>query len=318
MYICTCMVIYYRINKRLVVASVYPSCVPNLCLFLLTYIISRFPFAHALGVTPTRFRSKASHALGAKPHTPCCIRLSIRQLGQSRMSGDDRLLAAVETNDKEKLTSMLRKRQPHQAEVREALEHAVTQATPELARLLATHKSVYRSGDVLAGLLQLGIKHGSRWSRRQEAVVEVLKILIETGADLEYCDGHGRTSLHIAAQHAFPHAVDLLVKHGANPDARDCKQQTPLMVAVQSQGRVPAFVACDERETDRFNRLSTVVLLQPVSAVDGRDRSGKTAEEMANENGFREAAHILKKDVSAGTGNCNLFIYASVALEKFG
>lgn len=229
------------------------------------------------------------------------------------MSTFKRLLDAVRNEDTAQLAELLQTDR-HQAEVRGALEQTVTTPRPELARLLASDKSIHQSGDVLAGLLQKGIKHGSGRCSGMNELLKVLDILIDKGADLGYRDGQGRTALHIAAQYLFPHAVQMLMKYGAETNARDNNEQTPLMLAVQ-KGQISGrseYAVCDH-DTETFNRVSTVLLLQPKSDLQRRDSLGKTAETLAHENGFIELEQVLKVQGSAAQ---NRSLEATLSLMK--
>lgn len=50
-------------------------------------------------------------------------------------------------------------------------------------------------------------------------------------ASIDLSDKFGKTALHFAAQAGHAQASSALIECGANPDARDCKDNTPLMLA---------------------------------------------------------------------------------------
>ncbi|KAE9365187.1 ankyrin repeat protein, partial [Stipitochalara longipes BDJ] len=53
----------------------------------------------------------------------------------------------------------------------------------------------------------------------------------EKGADLELFNLFGETALHLAASYGFLELIEILVKHGADLDARDGSNSTPLFKA---------------------------------------------------------------------------------------
>ncbi len=63
---------------------------------------------------------------------------------------------------------------------------------------------------------------------------EVVRQLLEQGADVNCCNYKKQTALHCAAKAGFVDIVELLLNRNASIDAQDRDGNTPLMVAVQS------------------------------------------------------------------------------------
>ena len=61
--------------------------------------------------------------------------------------------------------------------------------------------------------------------------VDVARVLIDAGADVNKQCEHGRTALHMAAAWGHADVVQLLMKNGANPEIVDEEGMTPPMVA---------------------------------------------------------------------------------------
>ena len=68
--------------------------------------------------------------------------------------------------------------------------------------------------------------------------VEVARLLINAGADINRKCEHGRTALQIAAAWGHLDVVQLLIENGADPTIRDDEGMTPSMIAAGSK-RVP-------------------------------------------------------------------------------
>jgi uncharacterized protein len=61
--------------------------------------------------------------------------------------------------------------------------------------------------------------------------IDLLKYLIDIGADIDFKDYEGRTALHWAAQEGFYDVVEILINKGALLDIEDESEQTPLYIA---------------------------------------------------------------------------------------
>jgi len=67
-----------------------------------------------------------------------------------------------------------------------------------------------------------------------ERSLEVIALLLESGADPNILDSNGHTSLHVAAYHVDrPEIVDLLVRHGADVAAKTSEGATAVSIAAE-------------------------------------------------------------------------------------
>jgi len=79
--------------------------------------------------------------------------------------------------------------------------------------------------------------------------VQVARVLIGAGADVNRQCEHGRTALHMAAAWGHADVVQLLLKHGANPTIVDEEGMTPPMVARDGYGS--NHVTAEQRKSVR-------------------------------------------------------------------
>eukprot|EP00752_Nemacystus_decipiens_P016350 g14622.t1 len=87
--------------------------------------------------------------------------------------------------------------------------------------------------------------------------VEILKAVIEHGADLEALDDEKETALHQAAWHGHTDAIDVLVEAGANVEARNWLGGTPLHNAsdgLSREGLKKVMSGTHQADTGRCTR----------------------------------------------------------------
>ena len=75
-------------------------------------------------------------------------------------------------------------------------------------------------------------RHGVR-ALHYTTTVEICKILIEHGADIEARESCGRTALHLAVNFGAVEVGRFLLEHGAKVDAVDMTDKTPLFTALE-------------------------------------------------------------------------------------
>ncbi|KAK0386653.1 hypothetical protein NLU13_6488 [Sarocladium strictum] len=112
--------------------------------------------------------------------------------------------------------------------------------------------------------------------------VSSLQLLVEHGANIEATDGHQRTPLLVAAIRGNKTAADWLLDKGANIEATDGHQRTPLLVAV-----------------DLDNKPAVDWLLDKGANVHHTDNSGYTALVLAAQS-WRVNSTIIRRLLMAG------------------
>jgi hypothetical protein len=95
---------------------------------------------------------------------------------------------------------------------------------------------------------------------RQE-VLDMVKLELEAGADVNAADKEGDTALHVAAAKGLDPVVKLLADSGANVNAKDGRRQTPLDLALAPRRN---------RGGDSLgHQESTAALLRSIGAEEG-------------------------------------------------
>jgi ankyrin repeat protein len=98
--------------------------------------------------------------------------------------------------------------------------------------------------------------------------LEILKLLISKGADVNAPDFMGETALHNAAMVDFAAGIEVLLKAGANIEAAG-GGQTPLLVAADA-GAVNAIKVLLKRKANRLARNSRGMLPEEVARGEAR------------------------------------------------
>jgi ankyrin repeat protein len=111
------------------------------------------------------------------------------------------------------------------------LHAAAYHSTHEMVALLAGH---FEDVNVRAALGETPLHKAAQTLTRDD---DVIRCLLELGADPTIKDRRGKTALHLAAAAHFDAVIKMLVDAGADVNARDNNGETPLHVAAKARGR---------------------------------------------------------------------------------
>lgn len=105
---------------------------------------------------------------------------------------------------------------------------------------------------------------------------DIVKILIDVGANVNVCDNDQLTPLHLAAANGHCGIAEMLIDHMADVNACDSTKRTPLRIA------------CDH------GQLAVIrILLRHFGTIDSRDEEERTALHAASETGDYEVVRLL-------------------------
>ncbi|CAL5866204.1 uncharacterized protein PFLUO_LOCUS411 [Penicillium psychrofluorescens] len=105
---------------------------------------------------------------------------------------------------------------------------------------------------------------------------DVIKVLLDYGAELDYRDGYGFTALHWAVGQRKINAVRMLLSAGADIETRDIDERTPLLSAVVE------------------NRVWIVeLLLENGADLNACDKNGENALMIAADRGYNDILCLL-------------------------
>jgi ankyrin repeat protein len=95
--------------------------------------------------------------------------------------------------------------------------------------------------------------------------VQIIKLLLQYGANVNGSDFHGRTALSWAAEFCQYGAVKFLVEHGANVNAEDAECSTPLSWLIHAGNDSSTILTCNDIKSQKTSQRDEG------GAVNGRD-----------------------------------------------
>ena len=115
---------------------------------------------------------------------------------------------------------------------------------------------------------------GLAWSLYEGNIAAAAQLLLELGASVHVQNKRGRMALHMASEFLFPSIMVLLLKFGAEVDAKDNGDMTPLHLALTG---LRSHLGDGVRGT-----TATAVLLVHGASVHMRDKNGRTPLHLAS------------------------------------
>ena len=139
---------------------------------------------------------------------------------------------------------------------------------------------------------------------------QVVRLLIEKGADVNACDEDGRTTLHLASENAHEQVVRLLIGKGTDVNACSKYEGTALHLASR-KGHEQVVRLLIENGADVNNRDAhgttalhfasraereqvVRLLIQKGANVNIRNADGKTAVDFASQNRHKQVVQLLQ------------------------
>ena len=188
------------------------------------------------------------------------------------------------------------------------------QLLPDVARLLLEHGADVNAriehDDDDEGMTPLHLAAADRGR------VQVVRVLLEHGANAGAEDNEGRTPLHTAAAYGIVEGVHVLLEYGANVGAEDNKGRTPLHDAVDYEW----IEGPGSAEDSASGKVEVVrVLLDHGANAGAQDNEGKTPLHVAEKYAKVEVVRLLLEHGANVGAEDNIgrtpFLMASVAGE---
>jgi len=165
----------------------------------------------------------------------------------------------------------------------------------------------------LAKLLNRITKESSEWSpieklngkEARKTIDAILAILDAYKPDINYRNKEGETALFLAARAGNNLMIDFFIQQGADINLQGKEGMTPLMLAITTQPKNESLAGAGSREitdpkTNKKERHSSrsdfvKALLEKGADLTLRNNAGKTALDLARENGNEEILSLLEK-----------------------
>lgn len=131
--------------------------------------------------------------------------------------------------------------------------------------------------------------------------VEIIKALLDKGADINAKDKMGMTPLHYAVQENHADAVTLLLARGANKDIASKLNETPLSIAKSTNNSaIVALLTGGTTATNTATAKPTTVVNTATGATQDKPSTGSTTNTTISSNPRPTPSDILQGAIAAG------------------
>ena len=139
-------------------------------------------------------------------------------------------------------------------------------------------------------------QRGVRFKFIQGDNIDVARLLVAAGADVNARDGEGASALYLAAVEGHDAVVRLLLDHGADVNQPDATGLTPLHAAADGARLLEVVAEGEEQGYSYVENTAIVTMLLDAGALaNARDAEGRTPLAIAQDRASDKVVELLRE-----------------------